>query len=114
MESRRDPIEISKHSAIVSKLQLGCGWKAAETLADLAGETLAALELQLGCGWKAAETRFLPGLNIHILKLQLGCGWKAAETRGLLAKEDAGLLASIGLRMESRRDIPARIRASLP
>ena len=59
--------------------------------------------LQLGCGWRAAETAPWAMFSKVPWTLQLGCGWRAAETALRRAATPAAA-ASIGLRMESRRD----------
>src|SRR5579859_2591745 len=84
MESRRDPDAFAEIVAAWCRLQLGCGWRAAET-----GRHRERQQGRPGFNWAADGEPQRPMMRDAAVKLHT--------------------VASIGLRMESRRDMDHRL-----
>src|SRR5579859_2654963 len=80
MESRRDARLPPVTGTVRPMLQLGCGWRAAETGGGHrhhAALRLASIGLRME---SRRDGMFAPPLAGSPMVLQLGCGWRAAET----------------------------------
>src|SRR3954451_16185068 len=119
MESRRDARERARAARLGFRASIGLRMESRRDALALAAALWLARGLQLGCGWRAAETRKQPQEAACAAEASIGLRMESRRDLTCWLTPGSPALASIGLRMESPRaplgpaPAPARAEPSL-